>query len=422
MYYKNKLRASIYKNLLALSSEEGIIASAKEEVYGCIFGRDTALTVLKILRVHSKKPSLKLLDLARRALLTMVTLQGSRRNRESGEEPGKFIHEYRKDHLERLTDIANPWFVYPDGILRNYDSLDSTPLTLIAIYKYWQISEDSQFLLTALPAVEAGLSWILNWADLDKDTLVEYDLPKRKHGGLLVQSWTDSHESIKQADGSFPKYPIAPIEVQAFAWLALKLWSDYYQTSDPEFSRKLAKTAQKLKKVFNQKFIIKDQGLYFGAQALNGDKKPIKTITGNPLLCLWATFEKNGIRECIVDPHYLRDFVKRAFSKDLFDPAAGIRTMSTKSTTFNPHRDSYHNGSFWPILNGLIHEGLEIWGFKRQAQKLKLAALKPILYFGTPLELYIKNGRKFLEYQSPSGQNGCRIQAWSAAATLDLIT
>ncbi|QQG43325.1 MAG: hypothetical protein HYW45_03965 [Candidatus Daviesbacteria bacterium] len=418
----SKLRKSIYQNLLDLCTEEGITASSREEIFGCIFGRDTALTVLKILRVHSKNPSLQLLETARKALLTMVALQGNTHNLESGEQPGKFIHEYRTERFEHLLILEKPWFVYPDGALKNYDSLDCTPLTLIAIYKYWQITEDSQFLLSVLPAVEAGLNWLLSCGDLDQDGLVEYNLPKRAHGGLVVQSWTDSHESIRQADGFFPKYPIAPVEVQAFAWLALWLWAHYFELKSPKFAKLLQKSAQKLKKAFNKKFIINDKKLYYGAQALDGDKKPIKTITGNPLLCLWATLEKNGRRECILEGSYIGDFVARAFKKDLFDPEAGIRTMSTKSPTFNPNQDCYHNGSFWPILNGLIHEGLEIWGFAKEAKKLKQASLKAILYFGTPLELYIKNGQGLLEYQSPTGQQGCRVQAWSAAATLDLIT
>lgn len=419
----SKLRSLLYQSLLDLSTEEGINASSKDEVYGCIFGRDSAITVLKILRTHSKKPVPALLQICKNTLLTLVKLQGKQFNIENGEELGKFIHEFRRDKYEHLTKIEKPWFVYPDQTLRNYDSIDSTPLSLIAIYKYWKLTDDHEFLITVLPVVEAGLNWIITYGDKDKDLFLEYEFPpQRQYGGLAVQSWTDSSESLMQPDGSLPKYPIAPIEAQSYAWLAIKLWSKFYSTQSSEFAQKLAAHAKVLKEEFNKKFIFKDKNLYYGAQVLDGYKKQIKTITANPMLCLWAADTEEKKVECIVDDKYIDDFVKRAFMDDLFDKDAGIRTMSTLSMTYNPNQDSYHNGSFWPMLNGLIIEGLENFGFAKEAKMLTHASIKPIKYFGFPAELYIKQGKKYFEYCSPSGQLGCRQQAWSAAALLDALT
>lgn len=419
------LRRSFYQSLLELATPEGINASAKEDIFGCIFGRDSAITVLKILRVHEQRPSLDLLEISHKALLTLVRLQGKETNRESGEQPGKFIHEFRNTprKMKKLLSLEKPWFVYPDNTIKNYDSIDSTPLTLIALYKYWQITEDSKFLVTILPAVEAGLNWIITYGDLDKDTLLEYELdPKRHHGGLSVQSWTDSDEALEDERGKMPKYPIAPVEAQAFAWLALTLWGQFYLSQNPLFGTKLLSQAKKLKKEFNDKFILKNKGYYYGAQALNGYKKQIKTITANPLICLWATYLVGKGSECIVESRYIDDFVRRGFMKDLFVKDAGIRTMSSQSKTFNPGQDSYHNGSFWPMLNGLIIEGLENFGYLREAEKLRKASTEALIHFGTPIELYIKNGDKYLEYKNSTGQVSCKIQAWSAAAALDYLT
>jgi glycogen debranching enzyme len=418
------LRQQIIKCILELSTEEGINASGKDEVYGCIFGRDSAITILKILRVHSKKPELELLEICRRALLTLVKLQGREINIESGEAPGKFIHEFRKDKYNHLLGLKNPWYVYPDGILRNYDSIDATPLTLIALYKYYQITGDSEFLLSVLPAVEAGLDWLFTYGDIDKDYLLEYDFPLiRKFGGLRVQSWTDSHESLRNKGGQMPKYPIAPVEVQGYAWLALKLWADFYRDVSPEFSKKLTERAKRIKWQFNRKFIYKDGDKYFTAQALDGNKNQITTVTGNTLLCFWATYQNGDSHESIFEDRYAQDLIDRSFEKDLFDREAGIRTMSTQAATFNPNQDSYHNGSFWPVLNGMIHEGLELWGFTEQAEQLKLATINAIEYFNSPIELFIKmDDGQFVEYKNSSGQVSCKTQAWSAAVALDLLT
>lgn len=419
---RKALRQTFYQNLLDLSHEDGINASGKEDVFGCIFGRDSAITVLKILRVHTQRPSLELLKIARRTLLALASLQGREFNRESGEELGKFIHEFRKERFEHLTKSDPPWYIYPDGYLRNYDSIDCTPLTLIAIYKYWEITQDNEFLVSILQAVENGLNWIITFGDSDKDLFLEYKFdPKRKFGGLSVQSWTDSKEALLDINGQMPKYPIAPVEAQGFAWLALMLWSDFYLRESPTFGKKILLRSKKIKTRFNEKFIINDHGFYFAVQALDGDKNQIKTITANPLLLLWAVYKKGSRIECILDKKYISDFVKRGFLPDLFVEDAGIRTMSSDSKTFNPNRDSYHNGSFWPMLNGLIIEGLLNFGFNEQVKKLREASIKPLLHFKTPIELYIKSGNDYLAYLSPSGQTSCRVQAWSAAAALDYL-
>ncbi len=422
------LRQIAYQSLLDLATEDGINASGKDEIYGCTFGRDTAITVLKTLKVLSKDPDSQLSQICRRALINLIHLQGKEVNIESGEQPGKILHEYRKGKYEHLIQLGNekPWYVYPDKTLKSYDSLDSTPLTLIAIYRYWQLHKqtDKEFLITVLPSVEAGLNWIITYGDLDKDFLLEYELPEeRQHGGLRVQSWTDSTESLLQVDGSFPKYPIAPVEVQGYGWLALKLWGDFYLDHSPQFGQKLLSQALEMKKRFNQSFIIKDEGHFYAAQALDGYKNQIKTITGNPLLLLWATYQKDGQNECILDQHYISSFVSRAFLKDMFDDEGGIRTMSTNSKTFDPSPNSYHNGSFWPVLNGMIYEGLKDWGFNKHASQLAKASLTPLRFFNSPIELYTKGGKgEFFVYSNAQGQKSCMVQAWSAAAMLDMLT
>lgn len=416
-----------YQSLLDLSAEEGIYASAREEAFGCVFGRDSAITILKILKAHSRKPLPYLLETSRKALLNLALFQGKEFNLESGEQPGKFIHEFRKDNHSHLTTPQNPlqkpWFAYPDNTLKNYDSIDSTPLALIAIYRYWELTQDNEFLITILPAVEAGLNWIISFGDQDKDFLLEYDLPPARHfGGLTVQSWTDSHQSLVTTHGTLPSYPIAPVEVQAFGWLALTLWAKFYKHQSPKFAKKLESFAKEMKEVFNKLFLLQDQGLFFAAQALDGEKFQISTITANPLLCLWAADSKGGKSASILEESLVPQFVKRAFLPDLFVEGAGIRTMSSFSPTFNPNPDSYHNGSFWPMLNGLIVEGLENFGFLVEAQKLKDASLLPILHFGCPIELYVKTEAGYSEYQNGSGQVGCHTQAWSAASLLDLTS
>lgn len=422
---------NLSRNLVELSTDIGFNASGRDEVYGCLFGRDSALTILHILQSINSKSSQhgfnhdELLAICKRTLLTLVELQGQTVNLESGEEPGKFIHEYRTEKYERLLQLPKPWYVYPDGVLRNYDSIDSTPLVLIALHRYYHVTGDDEFLLKVLPAVERGLNWIVSYGDKDKDSLLEYELPHdRISGGLQVQSWTDSIESMLRPDGTMPPYPIAPVEVQGYAWLALQSWSRWYldqpSPSHHQFGHQLLADAQRLKARFNEVFLIENNGLFFPVQALDGEKNKIDTITGNSLILLWATDPES--KECILFDEYVDPLVKRSFQHDLFDQDAGIRTMSTLSLTYNPGHDSYHNGSFWPILNGLAYEGLRKWGYAHEAQQLKHASLKPYQYFQVPIELYIKKeDGSYGEFCGEDGQQSCKIQAWSAAAFLHML-
>lgn len=429
------LKTTIYNFLLELESEDGINASGKEEIFGCIFGRDSAITILKILKAvscpHFSKSAERhrLLQMCRKTLLTLTRLQGLQVNIESGEEPGKFIHEYRKERYEHLSQSESPWYVYPEGVLKNYDSIDATPLVLIAIYRYWKITGEDAFLLSVLDSVEKGLDWIMDYGDSDGDYLIEYTFnAKRKFGGLSVQSWTDSRESLTDTFGNMPTYPISPVEAQGYAWLAIRLWEEYYsshQGSSPK-SKKLVKKlsvfSQNMKKSFNNLFVIQDNGLSYAAQALDGNKRQISVVTANPLLLLWASLTKDSERESIIKTEFIPDLVKRGFASDLFDPDGGVRTMSMLSPTFNPNQDSYHNGSFWPMLNGLVYEGFLNWGFYEEAKMLKKATLSAFSYFGTPIELYTKNEMgQLLEYRNKAGQTSCRNQAWSAAAILVML-
>ena len=436
----DRLRELALESFKELAPNGIINASSKAEVYGCLFGRDALLTALQVLDACQVPGYLNqsenrwLLSIVKNTLVKLVELQGKESNIESNEQPGKCIHEFRTEGHERLTQRPvnpekrweNPWYVYPDGTLRNYDSIDATPLLLITLHRYLEATHDNTFLTQALPAAEAALNWIISYGDMDKDSLLEYEFhPQRQHGGLLVQSWADSHESLHQADGRLPKYPIKPVEVQGYAWLALKLWGDFYADRSPAFAQKLTSQAQAMKQQFNKSFIFNDPetDLYYAAQALDGDNQQIRTITADPLILLFASYTHPDKHvESIVEDQYIPDLVQRAFKEDLFDPKLGIRTMSTQSRTFNPNPDSYHNGPAWMKQNWEIYSGLRQRGYSDQAKKLAQAALKPLLHFGTPVELSNRDETgRYIRYKSNSGQEGCSIQAWTAGAVLDIL-
>lgn len=59
-----------------LETEKGILASGKEEIYGCIFGRDSLITALKLLKAYQKTEDTYFLQLVKKILTNLASLQG----------------------------------------------------------------------------------------------------------------------------------------------------------------------------------------------------------------------------------------------------------------------------------------------------------------------------------------------------------
>lgn len=354
--------------------------------------------------------------MVRKILINLSELQGREVNIESGEEPGKCIHEFRSSGHEHLTkNPADPWYVYPDGAMRNYDTVDATPLLLMALYEYYRLSDDRAFLEQIMPNVERALDWVLTYGDSNDDGFIDYRFPpERASGGLKTQNWMDSSESLFHEDGNPVAYPIAPVEVQSYAYVALKAWAHYFKELLPARSLQLEYRANTLKEMFNQRFVLRDGGSFGLAFAIDGEGKQLTSARSSMGHCLWASWEdENGNKESILDEKYIPLLVKRLMAPDLFESRAGMRTLSSASKNFDPY--SYHNGSIWPHDTSIIMAGMETFGFTQEAAELRVALLSAYTHFQTPIELFVFAEGEYREYRSSGGQEACKKQAWSAA-------
>ncbi|HCP08971.1 MAG TPA: hypothetical protein DIT25_04205 [Candidatus Moranbacteria bacterium] len=415
--YFHNLGKSVLKSL---EVPDGILASG-EHIYSCIFGRDSLITALKLLRAYRSDPDLYYLELTKKILNGLAKLQGSEVNIESGEEPGKMIHEFRITGHERLTQSIPPWYQYPDGTMRNFDTVDATPLFLITTYRFYQRSGDHAFIAQIEENIKMALVWILEYGDKNGDGFINYQTPpERKSGGLLVHNWMDSSEAVFHEDEKLEIiFPIAPAEAQAYSYLALKLWAPYFSERDKKFSQKLIARADDLKKNFNKEFVLANRPEQFAlAHSLDGKGNPLASMRSTAGHILWACLNPidDGKTDCILEEKYVPALVRSLFDPDLFEENAGIRTLSKKSRSFDPL--SYHNGSIWPHDNSIIAEGLENLGYVGGARNIRKAIFKAFDHFKTPIELFVYWNGEYREYKSPGGQIGCRNQAWSAAAMI----
>jgi glycogen debranching enzyme len=311
-----------------------------------IFGRDTLFTSYQSMWVGP--------ELARGALIALAGLQSDEMNDFKDAEPGKILHEIRFGELTALG--LKPHRPY-------YGSIDATPLWLIVLHEYWRWSGDDDTVRRLESNARRAIEWMERYGDLDGDGYLEYRT--RSPQGLRTQCWKDSWNGILFADGSLPDVPIAPCEVQGYAYdarlraaeLAESVWED------PGLAGRLRKDADSLFDRFNDDFWIEDRGSYY-AVGLDREKRRIDAMTSNMGHLLWSG---------IVPEDRARIVAGQLFTDGMWS-GWGVRTMSWDDAGYNPI--GYHVGTVWPHDNSIISAGLARYGLREEANRIATAMLE----------------------------------------------
>ena len=369
----------------------GAVAAAGLPWFQTLFGRDSLITSYQSVHIVP--------ELAANTLDVLASLQGTRHDAFRDEEPGKILHELRFGELTELKE--RPHSPY-------YGSADGTMLFLILLDEYELFTRDTERVKRLEPKARAALAWIDDDGDRDGDGYVEYER-RNTETGLENQCWKDSWNSILFADGTLAKAPRATCELQGYAYdarrrcarLAREVWQD------DELAAKLDEQADELKRSFNRDFWLADRGYY--ALALDGDKKPVDSLTSNIGQLLWSG---------IVDEERAAAVAEQLLGPRLFS-GWGVRTMAEGDGGYNPI--GYHQGTVWPHDNSLIAAGLRRYGFDEEAATISFAILEAAPYFlGRLPETFAGYARTLTDYpvEYPTA---CSPQAWATATPLLLL-
>ena len=302
------------------------------------FGREMTFVGLETL----------LLDLrwAQSAVSFLGRRQGTVDNAFRDEQPGKIMHELRRGELAALR--AMPHTPY-------YGSVDSTALWLLLVAELAVWTGDLDGFDMRAPVVDAALGWIDGPGDPDGDGFIEYE--RRSRVGLRNQGWRDSYDAVVHEDGTPAQGPIALAETQGYVYYAKRrLAAVYGQLGDVERAEQLAQSAARLKRAFNERFWMEDEGFY--AMALDGQKRQVRSVSSTIGHALWSR---------IVAEERIPDVVRRLMAPDMFT-GWGIRTLSKETRFYNPV--SFYNGSVWPFDTALIANGLKKHGYVQEANRL----------------------------------------------------
>lgn len=350
-----------------------------------LFGRDSLLASLMTLAFE---PSM-----AEDTLRLLASYQGRRLDAWKDEQPGKILHEIRFGELARMGKVPHTPY---------YGTVDATPLYLIAIGQHARWTGSTRLFDELRPSIEAALEWLDRYGDGRGERFVGYS--GRSAGGLVNQGWKDSGEAIVRADGSIAAPPIAPAEVQGYAYLArLEMAELFERSGDDARADALRKAAATLRRRFNDVFWRDDIGFF--AMALEEHDRPCDVVSSNPGQALWTG---------IVDDERAAAVAERLLAADMFS-GWGIRTLSRDANAYNAV--GYHVGTVWPHDNALIARGLRRYGCDDAARRICDGIFAASFCF--PLnrlpELFAGTAKD--EFELPVRYPvACHPQAWSAAA------
>ena len=372
------------------AESEGYEIAAGIPWYMALFGRDSLIASYQTL-LHD--PSL-----ARGTLRALSILQGERENRDTLEEPGRILHEYRSG-IATSTQRTIPHFPY-------YGTIDATPLFLIVVSEYVRATGDLDFVRTIWDNVERALRWVTDSSDRDDDGLISYD--PGPDGWLQNLGWKDSGDSVRFRDGTIARPSIALVEVQGYAVDAFRRVADLLDALGKSGAVELRKRADRLARVIAELFWMEDRA-YF-AEAMDGRRERVDALTSNPGHLLWA--------EAVERQRAVR-MADVLLSSELFS-GFGVRTMGAAEGGYNPL--SYHNGSVWPHDNSLILAGLARFHMDGHVRKLAEAMLAALSTYPDHRWPELFDGYDRSSFAQPIAYPDANSpQAWATGAVVLLV-
>lgn len=365
-----------------------------------LFGRDSLWAARMLLPLGT--------ELAGGTLRTLARRQGRRVDPGTGEEPGKIPHELRRTAVgHRPAHGGDRPLVLPPLY---YGTVDATALWISLLHDAWRWGMPEAEIVPLLPALQAALSWLSD-SGTDGAGFLRY---RDSYGhGLANQGWKDSIDAIQFHSGELAVGPVALCEVQAYAYAAARQGASLLDGFGLPDGDRWRAWADGLRQRFRSSFWVADADGPFPAVALDGTGRPVDSVTSNIGHLLATDLLDNAETDLVV---------ARLASPEL-DSGVGLRTLSDRAAGYNP--SGYHTGSVWAHDTAIAVTGLSAVGTP-SAHGAATGLIQGLLRAATDFEnrlpeLYCGHSPRPAEHVLPYPA-ACRPQAWSAAASVAILT
>lgn len=361
-----------------------------------LFGRDSIWSARMMLPLGT--------DLARGTLWALARRQGTVHDAFREEAPGRILHELRPADAEHGHGLRLP--------SRYYGSVDATPLFVTLLVEAWHWGLPDADVDALLPFAEHAMDWVVRSCLQDEDRLLRYH---SRSGGLRHQSWKDSADAVRDAEGRHVGPPLAVCEVQGYAYeAAVGLAELLAHRGRPDAAEELRYWADSLRKRFAELFWIpaaSGPAPRYPAVAVGQKGEPVTGAASN-----MGHLLSTGI----IDPAECADVAAWLAAPGL-SSGWGLRSRSADMPGFNPF--SYHGGAVWTHDTAIAVRGLCATGHRREALVLADGLLDAAAHFDHRMpELYGGEQRKSSAPPPLPYPATCRPQGWSAASGMALLT
>lgn len=372
------------------AAPDDIFAAAGSPWYLTLFGRDSLWAARLMLPFGT--------DLAAGTLRTLARRQGTQDDPQTAEQPGKILHEVRKDATSARDAhmIIHP--VY-------YGTVDATALWILLLHDAWRHGLPQDQVRELLPNLRAALGWVRSAAQAGDDGLLRY--VDETGTGLANQGWKDSGDSMRDRSGQIAPAPIALLEAQTYAVEAARKAADLLDALGETDGDPWRSFADDLTGRIRERFWV-DATTPYPAMAIDGEGRQVDGVGSNMGHGLgsgaFTAAEVEQVVATLTDPAMLGDF--------------GIGTLSRDNPAYNPI--GYHTGSVWTHDTAICALGMVAEGHSQAAAPVLRALVGaadafdyrwPELYSGDPVR----------DRPAPYPAS-CRPQAWSAASAGAIIT
>lgn len=373
-------------------SDEAWIPAAGVPWFVTLFGRDSLTVAFQNMAVSA--------GFARGALKRLAQYQATERDDWREAQPGKIMHEIRFGELAHFHKAPFTPF---------YGTADATMLYLIVLSEAYHWTGDVELLKEYRETAECCLTWIDQYGDLDGDGFQEYKSFSPYHYNNV--GWKDASDAVVYPDGKPVEQPKGLCELQGYVYDAKIRMAEAFQVlGDEERAQALSQQAEQLKRAFNERFWMEDEGCY--AFGLDPAKQQITSIASNAGQCLWSG---------IADQEKAERTARRLLQSDMWS-GWGIRTLSSNNGAYDPF--AYQRGSIWPQDNGIIAAGFKRYGLADEANQVIRAIFDAIERFDAyrPPEVFAgvqRTGDWDFPILYPAGAN--IPQAWATGSIFHML-